>query len=605
VERAAVEPQRGAVVPRALDLGTVMDGKRRDGVPLRIPLHVLTGQVLVTGAADEVTSVIARLLEQLDAAGVPWLRVGRLAARPGVAVTVIDLADPDGVPLTINPLEPEPGYPPAAHASALCALLQAAFDLPDAYRDVLELALRRLYAASVDPAPTLPQLERAAVEAARELGHDEAMEAALRGLVRVRLGGLCGHAAGLLLDGGHPADVAETLSRNVDVVTGDVQGAEGRSLLAGAVALRVAERACQSPRTGGPASPRHVLVLEEAGLLFGTSRAARQIGRLLGDATAHGAGVIVTEHSPMPVPPWLARNSTLTIAHHPGAAVVTGPWLSHPVAVRVPPAPSPQRPRPALGSLITRRSAGCGWSCRAQRPCTRGEIHASAELARAAESAWLRLWTQTLLLAFLTGRPLPAVPPPLLAAWERLDPRTRECAIAMVAERAVAARATALRGCYPVPTLLRVLTRVAADLLDRRPAPRTAGQVWVVPQLRWAHEADRVGWGGGDAVAPDDVAPPLDFALAGLPDWPGMAAAERMRLLLGHPLSQRSQHNRELAATALFGADGRAAFDAGLATDLAAVLGGLPAAIRLSSAARLMDCPGEWLVTVLGWPVTG
>lgn len=622
-----MELERDTVLPRALDLGTVIDGKRRGGVPLRVPLSVLAGQVLVTGAADEVTSVIARLLEQLNAVGVPWLRVGRLAAQVGGPggrvdggpgsrtggersadpVTVVDLADPSGVPLTLNPLEPEPGYPATAHASALCALLQAAFDLPDPLRDVLALALRRLYAPGPDPVPTLPRLERAAVEAARELGHDNSMEAVLRGLIRVRLGGLVGPATGLLLGGGHPANVAEMISRDVDVVTGDVEGAEGRSLLAGAVALRVAERLCQFPRTARPGAPRHVLVIEEAGLLFGGSRAARQIGRLLADATSHGAGVIVTERSPMPIGPWLARGAGLTIAHHAGAAVATGPWLSHPVTVQVPRVlPSP-RPRSATEDLIARRSAGCGWSCRAQRPCTRKEIGRSVELAGAAESAWLRLWTQTLLLAFLAGRPLPAVPPPLLAAWQRLDPRTRECALAMVAERAVAARAAALRGCYPVPMLTRVLTRVAADLLDGWPTPRTAGQVWVVPQLRWAHEAARVGWNGRNEVAPDVidvVAPPLDYALTGLPDWPGMPAGERLRLLLGHPLSQRAERNRELAATALFGSEGRASFEAMLRADLATVVGGATES-HLSEAARLMDCANEWLVKVLRWPLNG
>jgi uncharacterized protein len=619
VEHLAVEPERDAA--RALDLGTVVDGKRRDGVPLRVPLSALAGQVLIIGAVDEVTSVIARLLEQLGAAGVPWLRVGRLAAQVGgnagshangdsvshagagraaAPATVIDLADPGGVPLTLNPLEPEPGYPATAHASALCALLQAAFDLPDPLRDVLALALHRLYTVGPDPVPTLPWLERAAVEAARELGHNGAMEVALRGFIRVRLGGLVGPATGLFLGGGHPADVAEMISRDVDVVTGDVVGAEGRSLLAGAVALRVAERLCQFPRTVRPGAPRHVLVIEEAGLLFCGSRAAQQIGRLLADATSHGAGVIVTERSPMPIAPWLARGAGLTITHHAGAAVVTGPWLSHPVAVRVPRVPSSPWSRSVTGSLVARRSEGCGWPCRTQRPCTRKEIAASAELADAAESAWLRLWTQTLLLAFLTGRPLPAVPPPLLTAWQRLDPRTRECALATVAERAAATRSAALRGCYPVPVLIGVLTRVAADLLEGRSVPRTAGQVWVVPQLRWAHEAARVGWGGRDRVGPDDVAPPLDFALAGLPDWPGMPAAERLRLLLGHPLSQRAERNRELAATALFGAEGRASFEAALRVDLATVLGGATEG-HLSEATRLMDCPREWPVRVLKW----
>jgi hypothetical protein len=579
--------------------------------------------VLVTGAADEVTSVVARLLEQLDAAGVPWLRVGRLAAqvggpgghaeggRPADPVTLVDLADPGGVPLTLNPLEPEPGYPATAHASALCALLQAAFDLPDPLRDVLALALRRLYEGP-DPVPTLPRLEWAAVEAARELGHDAANQAMLRGLIRVRLGGLVGPATGLLLGGGHPANVAEMISSDVDVVTGDVEGAEGRSLLAGAVMLRVAERLCQFPRTARPGVPRHVLVIEEAGLLFGDSRAARQMGRLLADTTSHGAGIIVAERSPMSIAPWLACGAGLTIAHHAGAAVITGPWLSHPATVRVPRALSSPRPRSAPGDLIARRSAGCGWSCRAQRPCTRKEIGRSAELADAAESAWLRLWTQTLLLAFLTGRPLPGVPQPLLAVWQGLEERTRECALATVAERAVAARAAALRGCYPASVLIRVLTRVAADLLVGRPAPRTAGQVWVVPQLRWAHEAARVGWSSRDEVAPDivdpdvvdAVAPPLDFALTGLQDWPGMPAGERLRLLLGHPLSQRAERNRELAATALFGTEGRASFEAALRADLATILGG-GAESQLPEATRLMDCPNEWLVRVLRWPLNG
>lgn len=619
MERPAVEPERDAVLPRTLDLGTVIDGRRRDGAPLHVPLSALAGQALVTGAADEVTSVIARLLEQLDAVGVPWLRVGRLAAQVGGPgsraggersadpVTVVDLADPGGVPLTLNPLEPEPGYPATAHASALCALLQAAFDLSDSLRDVLALALRHLYAAGPDPVPTLLRLERAAVEAARELGHDEAMEAMLRGLIRVRLGGLVGPATGLLLGGGHPANVAEMISRDVDVVTGDVAGAEGRSLLAGAVTLRVAERLCQFPRTARAGALRHVLVIEEAGLLFGGSRAAQQIGRLLADATSHGAGIIMTERSPMPIAPWLARGAGLTIAHHAGAAVVTGPWLSHPVTVRVPRVLSSTRPRSATESLIARRSAGCGLSCRAQRPCTRKEIGGSAELAGAAESAWLRLWTQTLLLAFLTGRPLPAVPPPLLAAWQRLAPRTRECALATVAERAVAARAAALRGCYPAPMLIRVLTRVAADLLDGWPAPRTAGLVWVVPQLRWAHEAARVGWSGRDELAPDIVdvvAPPLDFALTGLPDWPGMPAGERLRLLLGHPLSQRAKRNRELAATALFGAEGRTSFEDTLGADLTTVVGGATEG-HLSEATRLMGCANEWLVRVMRWPLNG
>ena len=241
-------------------------------------------------------------------------------------------------------------------------------------------------------------------------------------------------------------------------------------------------------------------------------------------------------------------------------------------------------------------------------------------------AAWLRLWTQALLLAFITGRPLPAVPAPLRVAWNAQLPRLLECALATVADRAVDARATALRGCYSPAALTRVVVGVGTDMLGGRPVPRAAGRVWVLPQLRWAHEASRVGWGRPPrpAEAAADAAPPLDFALAGLPDWPGIPAGERLRLLLRHPLSLEKARNRELAAIALYGEDGRAAFEAALAADLATVLpdcpggpatgqGGSSQRESLEATSRLvcangkemLDCPGDWLVTVLRWPVTG
>ena len=247
-----------------------------------------------------------------------------------------------------------------------------------------------------------------------------------------------------------------------------------------------------------------------------------------------------------------------------------------------------------------------------------GTIRAPAASPRPAPAAaWLRVWTQALLLAFITGRPLPAVPPPLRVAWNAQVPRLLECALATVADRAVEARAKALRDCYSPAALTRVVAGVGTDMLGGRPVPRAAGRVWVPPQLRWAHEAGRVGWGrpARSAKAAADAAPPLDFALAGLPDWPGIPAGERLRMLLRHPLSLEKARNRELAAIALYGEDGRGAFEAALAADLTTALSaclaapatGLrdPLAGRLSEATRILGCPGDWLVTVLRWPVTG
>jgi len=636
---AAVDPVRSVVAPRTLEpelhLGTAPGAGAGSGGQLRVPLSALTRRLLVTGAADEVAGLIARLLSQLDVAGVPWLHVGGWPARagdrssgargqPAPAVTVIDLTDPHGVPLTLDPLRPEPGYPVAAHVGALCAVLQAAFGLPDQGRDVLALALRRGYTAlggdgargsAAGPAVlTLAQLDRAVVHAARELGCGDAMTTALHALIRGRLGGLCGPATGLLLDGGHPANTRELLSRNVHVVTGEVDGPEGRALLSGAIALRVVEHARPPARAAG-AGLRHVLVIEDAGPLAGGSPAARQFGRLLDAAAARGAGIVVTEHAPSAAAPWLAGSVALTSARDPGAAaeMVSQQEPGRPGAsVHAPPRvlsqlALPGRPpsvaaQASLDGLIRGRSAGCGRICGGERACTRHEIWLATGLADAtdAAAAWLRLWVRALLLGFLTGCCLPPAPPPLRAAWVAQHPRLRECALATVVDRTVGSSAAALRDCYRPEALIRVMARTGADMLGGRPAPRVAGQVWVPPQLRWTHEAARVGWGdqadrdNRGMVRPDDAAPPLDFALAGLPDWPGIPAAERLRLLLRHPLSLTRRRNRELASIAVYGEDGRDAFETALAADLAT-----------AQATRTPGCPADWLVAVLERAVTG
>jgi uncharacterized protein len=145
---------------------------------------------------------------------------------------------------------------------------------------------------------------------------------------------------------------------------------------------------------------------------------------------------------------------------------------------------------------------------------------------------------------------------------------------------------------------------VAASMLDQTGAvPFRAGPVWVTPPLRWLHEAERLNPLGRTGIGLDDIAPPLDFGLAGLPDWPGIRVRERLSGLQRHPLSMGSAQNRRLARLALLGDGGRGGLDADLAT---AVLGLSPPA-RLRHAAQQMGAaaagaePG-WLEVVLSWP---
>jgi len=93
---------------------------------------------------------LGAVLTELSSARVPWLALARdLRPRSDATVvdaTVIDPADPHVPPVTVNPLEPEPGYPVQAHSDRLAGLLAAAFGPPDAVAAALRAGLQRAYA---------------------------------------------------------------------------------------------------------------------------------------------------------------------------------------------------------------------------------------------------------------------------------------------------------------------------------------------------------------------------------------------------------------------------------------------------------------------------
>ena len=170
-------------------------------------------------------------------------------------------------------------------------------------------------------------------------------------------------------------------------------------------------------------------------------------------------------------------------------------------------------------------------------------------------------------------------------------------------DAAIAARAPALRTCYDPRYLAAVTATVAGrGLADGDAGLARAGSVWVIPQLRWLHEMERLTPFGRDRLRPGDIAPPLDFGLAGLPDWPGIRVADRLDGLRGHPLAMGSERNRRIAVTALLGNE-RADLDA----DLAITGMGVSPPLRLRHAARMMGAAGHggqpgWLEVVLSWP---
>jgi hypothetical protein len=552
------------------------------------------------------------VLARLGAARTPWLAVAlagpaaraRLAPVIGDAVmgdavigdaaagdaTVIDIADPQAVPLMVNPLEPGPGQV-QAHADRLGGLFEAAFGLADPVTAALRAGLRRAYAdggwdlrtgwdprAGRDPAvPSFRQVRLATVAAADELGYGPGLRSAVRGFLAARLDALWAGPAGRFLEGGHPADLARLLRGNVLVTSRATADEEAASFLAGVLLLRLAGWLSHHP------APLTVVVAIPGETGLGASpRGAAWFARLLENLRLVGADVTVS--------PLGAAGGAVDRARRDRAR--------------------PDRARPdraaAVPALLSgRRSAACGELCR-RRPCTGYELHAADVLAEDHGQAWLRLWVQTLVLAFLTGRPVPRVPAPLRPGWQALSPRTRECLLATAVETAVMARAGALRRCYPPHRLVAVVAAAAGRMLAAGdPIPARGGPVWVIPQLRWLHEMERLNPLGHDRLRPGDLAPPLDFALAGLSDWPGIRVADRLGGLRRHPLAMESERNRAVASTALLGAGGagRERLDA----DLAIAGIGISPPLRLRHAAATMGAGGHaaqpgWLEVVLSWP---
>ncbi|HEY5987419.1 MAG TPA: ATP-binding protein, partial [Streptosporangiaceae bacterium] len=397
----------------AVCLGAILDGQDRPVGEFRVPLSTLNRHAFVTGATGAGKSQTVRhLLEQLTSAGLPWLVVepvkaeyaaiaGRLRQHPrermnqgtvldrdghGGLVTVINPADPGAIPLSINPLAPEPGYPVQAHIDMVRALFLAAFDADEPFPQIMAQALERVYESSgwdvvtggrlpgalTQPVvPTLAQLQRAALTVIEEVGYGRELQADVRGFVDVRLRSLRIGSAGRFFEGGHPADITELLRRNVVLAIEDVANDEDKAFLMGTLIIRIVEHLRLRARQGRPAGLRHVFVIEEAHRLLRAGREGRAsahavelFASMLAEIRSYGEGVVIAEQIPAKLVPDVIKNTALKVVHRlparddrdlvgaamnldedqsrqvvslrPGVAAVFADGMDRPIRVRVP-----------------------------------------------------------------------------------------------------------------------------------------------------------------------------------------------------------------------------------------------------------------------------
>ena len=657
-------PRPPATGDQSIELGAILDGQERKVGTFRVPLATLNRHAFVTGATGSGKSQTVRhLLEQLTEAGVPWLAVepvkseyaamaGRIAGAG--QVTVINPSDTGAIPLSVNPLEPEPGYPVQAHIDMVRALFLAAFDAREPFPQIISQALQRAYedcgwdpvtgagrpGAPAGPAvPTIAQLQRAALDVIEDVGYGRELQADMRGFVDVRLRSLRTGSAGRFFEGGHPVDVGALLRRNVVLALEDVANDEDKAFVIGTLIIRVVEHLRLRSKAGPADGLSHVIVLEEAHRLLRAGRdgagahAIELFAGLLAEIRAYGEGVVIAEQIPAKLVPDAVKNTALKVLHRlpaaddrqlvgatmnldddqsrqvvslpPGEAAVFTDGMDRPMRVRVPFGGDREgRLLPGQGvqtlppPLTGRRSAACGQACTQERPCTLVEIRAADLVARSTQDAWLRVWSEVYVLAHLVNRPRPRVPVPLRQRWASLDERQRECALATTIDRAVLGRGQALRESYDPDGLASACAASAAAMLDGgKGAGTMPGTPWVIPQLQWLHELERVCPLDGPAPDPFKAAPPLDYSLADLADRADVKIGQRVSALRRHALSMEVPRNRLVAWSALLGEDDQAAF----IEDLAAVAIGVSHRGQLGKAAGEMGVTG-WLEAVLSWP---
>ena len=642
--------------PEAIELGAILDSQDRPVGTFRVPLATLNRHAFVTGATGAGKSQTVRnLLERLTQASLPWLAIepakSEYAAMAGRVtgigqVTVINPSDPRAIPLSVNPLAPEPGYPVQAHIDMVRALFQAAFDAEEPFPQIMSQALQRVYEANgwdvvtgggvpgalAAPAvPTLEQLQRAALQVIEDVGYGKELQADVRGFVDVRLRSLRIGSAGRFFEGGHPADISELLRRNVVLAIEDVANDEDKAFLMGTLIIRIVEHLRLRARRDKAGGLRHVIVIEEAHRLLrnrgqerASSHAVELFAGMLAEIRAYGEGIVVAEQIPTKLVPDVVKNTALKVVHRlpahddrelvgaamnlddgqsrkvvslePGIAAVFADGMDRPLRVRIP--LGERRERVIAGPappILGRRSSACGRQCRDGRACSLFELRTAELMSGSTDDAWLRIWAETLVLAFLTNREIPAVPEPVRRRWagSDSDARLRECVLATIVERAVAARATSLRESYDPGRLTGSVAQTALRILDGAVdlIGGSAGGAWVIPQLRWVHEVEQA------LAAPSRSgrAPDLTYDLR-IADGPGVTADDRLDQLAQHPLSMELERNKSPAWNALVGNDEHAAFF----DDIATVQVGVDPYARVGAAARVMEA--DWLLDVLSWP---
>ncbi|MFJ6755440.1 ATP-binding protein [Streptomyces sp. NPDC091273] len=567
-------------------LGHILDESLHPTGELRISRPTLNRHAFVCGATGSGKSQTVRsLLTALSTHDnpVPWLAIepakaeyARMAGRLGArgTVTVIRPGAVDVAPASLNPLEPEPGFPLQSHVDLVRSLFLAAFEGHEPFPQVLARALTQCYTAAGwdlitgDPRPaqkpkfrltepdeprtarypTLGDLQKTAQRVVETIGYGKEVTADVRGFVDVRIGSLREGTPGRFFEGGHPLDVSGLLAGNVVLELESITNDQDKAFLIGTVLIRLVEH-LRVHHGNGNTSLRHVMVVEEAHRLLknvedGPAAAAVELfASLLAEIRAYGEGVVIVEQIPSKILPDVIKNSALKVMHRlpaaddrqavgatmnlqndqseyvvalpPGRAAVTADGMDRPVLLAVPHEEHRESSAEAKTAppLLGGRSPLCPATCHTT-PCT---LRAMNDATHHSTEPLVVVWTEAVASTQAMGMAAPEPAPLVRESMNARPLRDRACTLAYAAERATTARVPFMRAeVDPDDFAARLLAQLTHGL-GHGPPPTGDPRRFAYANYRWRdviltlHAARRKG--NGFKTDPRDVA---EWAARGL-----------------------------------------------------------------------------------------
>jgi hypothetical protein len=555
-------------------LGDILDESLQPVGAFKVSYDTLNRHGFICGATGSGKSQTARrLLESLSTGTrrIPWLVVepakaeyasmnGRLEDDNVLVIRPGDLHTP---PASLNPLEPEPGFPLQSHADLVRALFLAAFEANEPFPQVLSHALTDCYTAAGwdlvtgrlrDPLkpkfridepdeltrpryPTLRELQATARRVVDDIGYGREVAADVRGFVDVRMGSLRQGAPGRFFEGGHPLNIAKLLEENVVLELESITSDQDKAFLMGTVLIRLVEHLRVRQQTRPASGLTHVFLIEEAHRLLknvqeGPALAAVELfASLLAEIRAYGEGVVVVEQIPSKILPDVLKNTAFKVMHRlparddreavgatmnlseanseaivafpPGFAAVAVDGDDRPLLVRVEGGMERESvaTNPVYPPLDGRRSTLCGHDCQT-RACSLEEM---ALAAHAAEDPPVVVWAEAVAASIIIGQVPPEPRGPVFAAWSS-QLRIQECTLASLAEQATDARRTQIQRWVDPDGYARHLAEVLDALLRDHAPPGSDFRRWRAGPSRWANvygELRRAiaSAGGEDAAA--------------------------------------------------------------------------------------------------------